>query len=230
MITKQELIEYLKKQANRYHVDASLPQDDLMYDCSEDLGIPVKGLILVMFNKDKLIMHIVYWTQEIQELNQVEDIVNASWDRLSEILECFNNKYYKIRWEAGYNTFGMEPVITNKDHNCCDIYLQITGESCRHDSKFGYHAYLPESVKLISKIEDDIWRLGELLIKKYKYYKDSPIKYIRRIGNKIYLRKKWEDSAKFDTLGQMLFSNGFAYIIRDEDFDSFVMTLEIIGE
>ena len=221
MVTKQELIEYLKKQANRYHVDASLPQDDLIYDCSEDLGLPVDNLIKVLFKKDKLSISIVYWKQEIQELSQVEDIVNASWDRLSKILDCFNDKYYKIRWEVGNNVFGMEPVITNKKHNCWDIYLQVTGKS------LGYHAYLPESVKLISSIEDDIWQLGELFVKRYKYYTDSPIKYIRRIGNKIYLRKKWEDSARFDTLGQMFFSNRFAYIVRDEDLDGFITGLEL---
>ena len=222
MITKQELIEYLKKQANRYHVDASLPQESLRYDCSEDLNIPVKNLITVLF-EDKLSISIVYWKQEIQELSQVEDIVNVSWDRLKQILDCFNDKYYKIRWEAGHNVFGMEPVITNKEHNCWDIYLQVTGKS------LSYHAYLPESVKLISSIEDNIWKLGELFVKRYKYYKDSPIKYIRRIDNKIYLRKKWIDSKYFDPLGQMLFSNSFAYIIRDEDFDAFITTLELIG-
>lgn len=222
MITKQELIEYLKKQANRYHVDASLPREDLIYDCSEDLGIPVKNIIKVLF-EDKLSINIVYWKQEIQELSQVEDIVNASWDRLSEILECFNDKYYKIRWEAGNNLFGMEPIITNKEHNCCDIYLQVTGES------LGYRMHLPESVKLIGRIEDNIWKLGELFVKRYKYYTDSPIKYIRRIGNKIYLRKKWTDSKYFDQLGQKLFSNGFAYIIRDEDFDAFVTAMELMG-
>jgi len=220
MFTKHELIEYLQKQANRYHVDASLPQDEFIYDCSEDLGIPVKGLILVMF-KDKLIMRIVYWKQEIQGLNQVEDLVNASWDRLSEILECFDDKYYKIRWEAGHNAFGMEPIITNKYHNCCDIYLQITGES------LGYHAYLPESVKLISKIDDDIWRLGELFIKKYKYYTESPIKYIRRIGNKIYLRKKWSDPKYFDSFGQKIFADRFAYAIKDTELEDFITGLEL---
>ena len=224
MITKQELIDYLKKQANRYHVDASLPQDDLIYDCSKDLGIPIKNVVVVMFLKESLEIQILTKNYHYETLKNIENFVNDSWDKLETTLKALEDKYYNIRWKAHCSVVGALPgAIGVNGNNLQEIYMQITSEYLR------VFKSLSITAKLIGRIEDNIWKLGELLIKKYKYYKDSPIKYIRRIGNKIYLRKKWQDTAEFDALGQMLFSNGFAYIIRDEDFDAFVMTLELIG-
>lgn len=220
MIKKEELIAYLTEKVEEMRVIGKY----YMYDCGKDLNI-CEDLIKVAQKMDggnsvKIYFHRGIF-DEIKCPDDVKSFVNRNWEDISEVLKLCDSEYCKTRWNIVVKEDKMEFDRYYKD--CAKIYTQITGWNV-----YGGRVNLKNPIERVNAISDDLWKVGEILVKHYESVIVSPISRIDKMDEGIVLYKKRLFNVEYmDKLGKMLFKNRDEYIIKD--IDSFVTILEIGG-
>lgn len=137
--------------------------------------------------------------------------------------DYMNSKYFGKRWNV--SMVNGDPVFDKRYKNCSNIYTQITGFGV-----YGRHVTLEDAIERVEAVDDDIWKVSEVLMNHYKTIRQSPVMNIYRSEEGILINKVPPiPFDELDIIGKMLFTNGDEYVIKDGEVDSFITAIQLIS-
>lgn len=225
MITKKKLINYLVETFKRVESDNGIE----VYDCGKDLNVCENYFVIKKmrpYTNMYPLLYILHNPVYIDGIDNIDSVISKFWHK-GGIERHFRlmtgSKYFNKRWNVSIIGAGLE--FDKGYKNCANIYTQITGFGV-----YGRHVTLEDAIERVDAVDDDIWKVSEVLMNHYKTIRQSPVMCIDRSEEGISINKvppiPFDD---LDTIGKMLFTNGDKYVIKDGEVDNFITAIQLIS-
>jgi len=225
MITKEKLINYLVETFKRVESDDSIE----VYDCGKDLNICENYFVIKKMRPymDMYpLLYVLHNPVDTHGIDNIDSVIDKLWHK-GGIERHFKlmtgSKYFNKRWNISIIGAGLE--FDKGYKNCSNIYTQITGFGV-----YGRRVTIDDAVERVEAVDDDIWKVSEVLMNHYKTIRQSPVMNIDRSEEGILINKvppmPFDD---LDTIGKMLFTNGDQYVIKDGEVDSFITAIQLMS-